>query len=404
MLNFEVINMRSPRLSRLKWPLLYTIPETQAVVPIDGPTKPIAVNGQLAPADIAVFDNKAANAVLLDAESQLKSGYPTIATSSMVARRNRLGIHEDVDNHTDIKFFSELVKPVQYRWKFQKDKLKTMQPSKHGFHPRSQSPTFQRLIDATEKLHLLSSRENPDDTLSSAKTDFFETQSEIHPSAFSRASSRVPRSEPATRTSSLPAAADKYPNGRFDFQPDIRTIEPTFRKDDLFIEEDEDDDDSFILSPSPRDPTPPPPIPIPRKPQRKVQREFKVDFKKLDSHSELHLFLPHIEEGSRGATPDTPTKKFSAKCELPRIDDSMERKSPEDDHSKNKKKQSRKKRKLFTRVKSGLHDDKEFRDRLNDVPTLISLENERDFHPASMCVFENCMHHQHRKSTKIRQA
>ena len=377
------------------------------MVPLDGPSKTLTVNRRLSTDDIAIFDDKAANAVVLEAENQLRSGYPTIATSSMVARRPRMSISEDVDSHMDMKFFSELVKPVKYRWKFQKAKLKTLQPSKHGFHQRSNSPTFQRLVDATEKLQQLSDVLEPDvEREVSAKTDFFETQSELNPSALFRGSSRNTKttqtSTNASKADSLPATLDVYPGGRLNFQPEVRTIEPVARKEEVVVEDD-DDSESITHTLTPKDPTPPVAKPTPRR-HKRPQREFKVDFKRMDSHSELHLFLPQIHDGSRGATPDTPTRQHIVACELPRIEDTYERKSPDD--GKSKKKQHKRKKKPLTNIKVKGDDvqEKEFRDRLNDVPTLISLEKEKDHHPASMCVFDNCLYHQHRKSTKLRQA
>ena len=96
---------------------------------------------------------------------------------------------------------------------------------------------------------------------------------------------------------------------------------------------------------------------------------------------------------------------------LPRINDSpSSRKSPEDDKIRKVKKQAKtvestmkRKKKPLSKIKQD-QEEREIRDRLNDVPTLISLEKEKDYHPASMCVFENCPLHQHRKSNKIRQA
>lgn len=390
----------------------------QQVVPLDNPTKHIAPGGKLVSGDVAVFEDKAANAVLLDAEAQLRSGYPTIATSSLVtSRKKRVGILEESDNHTDMKFFSELVKPVTYRWKFEKDKIKTLAPSKHGFHQRSTSPTFQRLVNAHEKLqHLVHESENESGEKASNGPDFYETQSPVAPTAL-RPQLRKIKSEPqSTRTyvsaSSLPATRSNYVAGRFDIRPEIRTIEPARKEteDSFVVEEDDDDEDECTCThtPSAKSSSPTPSVPI-QSTIKKPQQEFKVDFRKTDSHTELHLFLPQIQDTpSRGATPDTPTRKSVLK--LPRIGDVSGTKSTEDDKSKLKKRQkncdvviNKRKKKPPTRVKSG-KEDKEIRDRLNDVPTLISLENERDYHPASMCMFEDCQYHQHRKSNSIRQA
>ncbi|XP_052245204.1 uncharacterized protein LOC127854214 isoform X1 [Dreissena polymorpha] len=380
----------------------------QAVVPIDGPTRQIAVSGRLSSGDLAVFDDKAANAVLLDAEMQLKSGYPTIATSSMVARRSHMSLPEDVESQPDMKFFAELVKPVK-KWKFQKEKLKTLEPSKHGFHQRSQSPTFRRLVSATEKLQHLVTLGDSD--APSPSVDIIETQVEMPPEAVVRSSSRYTKSEPNTtrvnKVESLPATGNFYPTGRFNFQPEVRTIEPV-RREEPFVEEDEDEEDSYTCTPSPRLLTPPPPPPpfVKKHKQRskRLHQEFKVDFKKLDSHSELHLFLPHIQDNSRAATPDSPnTNYYKMRHELPPINDFPGQKSPDDERNKSKKKQTKKKKKHPSRIKSGINDETGVSDHLNDVPTLISLANDNDYHPESMCVFEKCKFHQHRKTMNIRQ-
>lgn len=379
----------------------------------------VSPGGKLVTGDIAVFEDKAANAVLLDAESQIKSGYPTIATSTLVGpRRKRTTVLDDGDGPTDMKFFSELVKPVKYRWKFEKDKLKTLAPSKHGFHQRSHSPTFQRLVNANEKLqHLVG--QNVDETCTNqrqnTKTDFFETQSQVTPSNVFRPQVRNIKSEPhSTRNYSLPATREILSVGRYDIRPEIRTIEPVKKEvEEVFFEEDEDDDFddySSTRTPTPNPVSPPPPALLPQSQNnKKPSQEFKVNLKKTDSHTELHLFLPQIHDTpSRGATPETPTRKQTVK--LPRINDSPAySKSPEDEKAKLKKRPKvcdnvvKRKKKSLTKIKTD-QEEKEIRDRLNDVPTLISLENEKDFHTASMCVFENCPHHQYRKTTKIRQA
>ena len=354
-----------------------------------------------------MFDDKAANAVLLDAESQLKSGYPTIATSSMVARRNRITI-EEVDNASDIRFFSDLVKPMQYRWKFQKEKLKTITPSKYGFHQRSQSPTFQRLVEANEKLQNIAGQDSEEEDNGSVR-DFYDTQSEILPVKPASILRYVKSDQVSTRTSytnSLPATNDAPLQRDFELKPEVRNIEPAKKTKDYVIPS------SLPVTEEKRSPSPiyesPATPPLPKKPakSKKHQQQFKVDFKKLDSHSELHLFLPHIQDGnSRGATPEEPNRKIKEGVTFPAIED-LKLTTFEEDKSKYKKKhkyENKKRKKHSIRVKSGI-EDKEVKDILNDIPTLISLETDKDFHPESMCMFENCKLHKHRKSTRIRQA
>ncbi|XP_045196332.2 uncharacterized protein LOC123551452 [Mercenaria mercenaria] len=376
----------------------------QTVISIDGPAK--HQGGNFIPGDIAVFEDKAANAVLLEAESQFKSGYPTIATSSMVARRNR-HTFEEFDNATDIRFFSDLVKPMQYRWKFQKEKLKTITPSKHGFHKRSKSPTFQRLVEANEKLQNIAVEDTGVDENATA-CDFFDTQSEILPVKPSSILRYVKSEQVSTRTSytnSIPATNDTPLKKDYELKPEIRTIEPAKKIKEYYIVQNNVSAAQEQRSPSPVNESPATPPP-PTKPNRTLQQDFKVDFKKLDSHSELHLFLPHIQEcNSRRATPEEPNGKGKLGFTLPAIED-LEVKTLEEDQSKSKKKHKhdqKKKKKHSHRVKSG-NEEKEVKDILNDIPTLISLETDRDFHPESMCMFENCKLHRHRKSNRIRQA
>ncbi|KAL4232639.1 hypothetical protein ACF0H5_007328 [Mactra antiquata] len=410
---FKMAKKKLEKLERLK----------QAVIPIDGPAKHLAVGGRLITGDIAVFEDKAANALLLDADSQHKSGYPTIATSPMVARRNRVTVvptsnsnTNSADSQADMRFFSELVKPMQYRWKFQKDKLKTLAPSKHGFHQRSQSPTFQRLIEANEKLQDFAGQEN-DDVGELYTTDFIETQSELNGYLSGikvQKANRPAKSEPAisnrtSYTSSLPATSESVDRKEQDIKPEIKNIDPP-KKEKISVKEFDEPPKTIPSAKVAPPPKAPHPQTTPPQSSSKISQkhEIKVDFKRHDSHSELHLFLPHIHENnSRVATPEDQNKKYISNFELPPIDDSSDVKVNEEDKYKYRKKTSSrletKRKKKITRIKSS-KGDSQIRDILNDVPTLISLETDKNYHTESMCVFENCALHQHKKSTRIRQA
>ncbi|XP_045196326.1 uncharacterized protein LOC123551449 isoform X2 [Mercenaria mercenaria] len=370
----------------------------QSVIPVDGPTKQLG--RRLTPPDIAIFEDKSAKAVHFEAESQLQSGYPTVGTSSMLARRNRIAV--EVDNSEDIQFFSDLVKPVQYRWKFQKEKLKTITPSKHGFHQRSQSPTFQRLVEANEMLQNIAGQDT-DVAENATVRDFFDTQGKILPLKPPSVLRYVKSEQVSTHnncTRSVPATDDTYLQKDYELRPEVRTLEPAKNTKDFYIVQNNVSEEKRSPSPVNTSPTPPPPP----KPAKKHQ-QFKADFKKLDSHSELHLFLPNIQEGnSRGATPEQPNRKGKLEFSLPAIED-LEVKVFEEDKLKSKKKRKyehKKKKKHSHRVKS-VNKEKEVMDILNDIPTLISQETDRDFHPESMCMFENCKLHRHRKSNRIRQ-
>lgn len=381
--------------------------ERSTVLPVDGQSKHQTVGQRMITGEIAIFDDKAANAVLVEAESQLKSGYPTIAASSMIARRSQIAIMDDVEQQIDVKFFSELVKPVPYRWRFQKDKLKTISPSKNGFHQRSNSPTFQRLVKATEKLQKHVNDEELNNVEKTFEEDFFETQSNewptltvkqsvVHPIKFDPLTSRTSQTGSMLKPTAL-KLQEKYTEL---LQQD---------QHDVYIDEndEEEDEDYASKSASSKQLTPVSPpansLPVVTK---KLQQEFKVDFKKLESHSELHLFLPHIHDASsRGETPERPRRKSKITLVLPPIECNIDAKNPEEEKFKSKRRQKneiRKKKKNTTRVKSG-KEEKVVKDTLNDVPTLISLGNDKDFHPASMCLFDNCTKHMHRKSTGIRQ-
>ena len=377
-------------------------------MPIDGPTnlaltRKTATNCHDVNHDARVFDDKAANEVLAEADSQYRSGYPTLATSSMLARRNRIIQIPEESEQPDMKFFAELVKPLQYRWKFQREKLKTLTPSKHGFHPRSKSPTFHRLIEATEKLQNLAQNETEinEDRFDNRE---LETQSQAYVEDTSEPTVlRYTRSEPySTRSSnvtSLPVMAKSKTAD--DLAPEVKSVQK-IKDDETFIEEDEEDE-SYQTP----ERTPTPTKPEPRKDQGKSRT---VDFKKLESHTELHFFLPQIQDQmSRDGTPDRDIRPNN-KVVLPVIKDTVsEIKTFDEDRSRPRKDRHRtdgkRKKKKISRVKSG-NKDKEVPDILNDVPTLISMEKEKpnDYHTASMCVFENCKYHMdHKKSTKIRQ-
>lgn len=362
---------------------------------------------------MTLFDTKAANTVLFDAEMQIKSGYPTIAASSMVSRRRRSEIYDELEFSPDVRFFSELVKPIQYRWKFQRDKDKIILPSKQGYHPRSKSPTFQRLVEATEKLQIII--EHDSGMGSFEKDEESETQSQFTPDGPVLSMDSLDRevqSEPASVKPSVcnnppvkPIELHSHPRPipKFKLEPDpVTTIENTSPKEETKVIDNvnEEEDEDFVETPT----------------QVKAtivqQPEFKVDFKKMETHSELHLFLPLIGSGPvSNETHVKPSKSVrrTSKVTLPSIDDGSQCKSEEKLTARKERKTSenrRKRKKLAPRIKSG-NEDIEVRDILNDVTTLMSMKKEQmlDYHSASMCMFENCIYHpRHNKSTKIRQA
>ena len=366
------------------------------------------------PANVTVFDTKAANTVLFDADMQIKSGYPTIATSSMVSRRRRGETFDEPEVGPDVRFFSELVKPIQYRWKFQRDKNKIILPSKHGYHPRSKSPTFQRLVEATEKLQII--MEHDSGMGSFERDDEFETQSQLTldgPFLSMEPIEREIMSEPASIKPSVysmpPVKAIELrshprPIPKYTLETEIcrRRESPDPERYEELIESDNDIDNEVAdIFQSPTN----------EKSAIDQEPEFKVDFKKMDTHSELHLFLPLIDDGQPAHASNTKLKPHRRvhKVRLPSIDDAVHSESEEKLTSRKERKHNehRKRRKKHPpRILSG-HDENEVKDILNDVPTLMSMKqgDTLDFHTASMCMFENCEFHPgNHKSTRIRQA
>ena len=384
------------------------------VIPVGGAEEKLPVTEKINPASLTVFDTPAANTVLLDADMQIKSGYPTIATSSMVSRRRRSETFDELEFSPDVRFFSELVKPIQYRWKFQHDKNKIILPSKHGYHPRSKSPTFQRLVEATEKLQII--MEHDSGMGSFEKDDEFETRSQLTPDGpvlSMEPTEREIKSEPASVKPSVysmppvkPIELHSYtrpiPKYTLETETCQRKNSPELQQNEEIIELDNETDTEFenVLE-----------TPTQVKSTLLQQPEFKVDFKKMDTHSELHLFLPLINDGQTANESHAKQNSHRRvhKVRLPSIDDSVHSKSEEKFTSRKERKPSehRKRRKRNPpRINSG-HDENEVKDILNDVPTLMSMKQGDlvAYHTASMCMFENCEYHpRHNKSTKIRQA
>lgn len=360
-----------------------------------------------------MFDTTAANTILFDADMQIKSGYPTIATSSMMSRRRRSETFDEPEVGPDVRFFSELVKPIQYRWKFQKDKNKIILPSKHGYHPRSKSPTFQRLVEATEKLQII--MEHDSGMGSFERDDEFETQSQLTldgPFLSMEPIEREIKSEPASNRPSVYSMPPVKPIELHSYQRSIpkytleteicRRESPEPERYRESIESDNETDKEVVdIFHSPTN----------EKSAIDQEPEFKVDFKKMDTHSELHLFLPLIDDGHTVHESNTKQKHHRRvhKVRLPSIDDAVHIESGEKLTSTNERKHNehrKRRKKCPPRVQSG-HDENEVKDILNDVPTLMSMKQGEalDFHTASMCMFEKCEFHPgNHKSTRIRQA
>ena len=382
------------------------------VIPVGGAEENLPVTDKLNPAGLTVFDTKAANTVLVEADMQIKSGYPTIATSSMVSRRRRSRNEPEIGQ--DVRFFSELVKPVQYRWKFQRDKDRIILPSKHGYHPRSKSPTFQRLVEATERLQIM--MEHDSGMGSFERDDELETQSQLildGPLLSMESVEREIMSEPASLKPSVysmppvkPIELHSYkrPKPKYKLESEMckrkESPEPEQFEDLIQSDKELDKEVSNIFH-----------SPTNEKHDNDEEPEIKVDFKKMDTHSELHLFLPLIDDGNvaNGSNARHKTHRRVHKVRLPSIDDAVHSESEEKMTSRKERKHNehrKRRKKQPPRVQSG-HDENEVKDILNDVPTLMSMKcgDALDFHTASMCMFDNCEFHPgNHKSTKIRQA
>ncbi|CAC5409917.1 unnamed protein product [Mytilus coruscus] len=134
---------------------------------------------------------------------------------------------------------------------------------------------------------------------------------------------------------------------------------------------------------------------------------FKVDFKVDESHAELHLFLPKISSGNKSAKTNR-TDEFdesSSKTDrsgpivLPsiKVDSIHQIKAYQNPPGRKLKRQDtfrKKKKKTVERIKSAADPDKKVRDHLNDVHTLISIQDHHSSHTTdTVCHFENCPYH-----------
>lgn len=331
-----------------------------------------------------------------DAE-KLRASFASLTTTS-------LGPHNS-EHLGDVRFFAELVKPMQYRLKLNKRKEKVIFPSKYGYHPRSHSPTFKRLIEATEKLEVIAKEEFVEELKAKAeleKSHTVYTSTDLD-NSYNREIRRYgtyklnvarnnvievsppkvePLVQPITKSLQIP---QEYP-------PKEAIAEADIEED---IEEDEQDDDEDYNSDE----------------DNSSEAYFKVDFRVSDdAHAQLHLFLPKINDIDN----ESKTARFgsgSVKNEvkktgkLPQISSSHTSGSSMKNSNVRRSKKSdvtRKKKRKLERIRSAADTDhKRVRDHLNDVSTMMSIE--RDFHGKkhdhdSLCAFENCPYHSIQKN------
>jgi hypothetical protein len=93
----------------------------------------------------------------LNSSRKLRGRWSTITSGSIISRKHKTHVinGDTTDSLHDVRFFAELVKPLQHRLRVheKEEKEKILFPSKYGFHQRSHSPTFRRLLEATESAY-----------------------------------------------------------------------------------------------------------------------------------------------------------------------------------------------------------------------------------------------------------
>ncbi|KAK3585523.1 hypothetical protein CHS0354_022931 [Potamilus streckersoni] len=326
----------------------------------------------------------------------------------MNTRRGKLRLSDQFDSQPDVRFFSELVKPLQYKWRLQQQKEtgKIVTPSKHGFHPRSQSPTFRRLVEATEKLQIIVEDDSGMGSVEKIEDDEAEIQScfSLEKEPFDETLKLPPLR--LTKSETVYSIGSNEPCKTFTDQSNINElVVPKVEPNQENVEPEIPAPMITKVAPinirrvnntsfdSDEETTPP-------LQQTSKIREFKVDFKHVDSHAELHLFLPHIEGMSRVETPDVTIVNRTGKIAFPAIENTNQNKAETkitpliSKKLKRSRNEPKKKVKSKVRVNSG-KGDKVTKDVLNDVSTLISIENEKSHVHNEICPFENCAYHSH---------
>lgn len=362
--------------------------------------------------DFSLLESKINDPNLHGSQARLRASVTDIATSSILSRRNRIALasHDAGDN--DMKFFAELVKPMQYRW--QRDGDRILVPSKHGYHPRSQSPTFKRLLEVTQRLKEfaepeselergLETRTEPEadsglgsltgnrDEIANKSFDHLDKLNELRIEAL-----RVSHSEPFYGKANCDIRATPS-SGKTSKTVDRNdtsdsSIHNQINKQNTTIGE-YDEDDDISTTDSNYQPL-------------SMEDYFKVDFRVEKSHAELHLFLPHIDGRSSQFESRASDNYKNITCKLdntsrltlPSIDidehsDNISKGTPCMTSRKSKKDTKKRKKKTSTSRSKSVEQDKEIEDRLNDVPTLISIENAKSHVTNGICPFDPCAYH-----------
>lgn len=339
-----------------------------------------------------------------DPPAKFKATLSKLTSSSLtpLPKRNySTSFDPEGQGYNDIRFLAELVKPLQYRLRVSKKERreKVIIPSKHGYHPRSQSPTFKRLLEATEKLNVLC--EN-DVLEGQVNREYSEDNPAVEdPLGPLRNTDRVNRAnngrgkpnhttpyitDPTTDVmKSLPK-----PDNASVVQEKLEIPKHYPKSENVISEEGDISDNSSTKS---------------------DEVYFKVDFKEEDAHAELHLFLPHISESStgRGISPDSKNGTGNGKSgngdrvslpSIPRQSNMTSQKTFLNKRVTTKNNVKKKKKKPDNRCPSAKDNDRKVNDHLNDVPTLISMNYENGHHQKrdphgddTICDVANCPFH-----------
>lgn len=332
-----------------------------------------------------------------DSPAKFKATLSKLTSNSISSIPKRSYTDPDHNGYQDIRFLAELVKPLQYRLRVSKKerKEKVIIPSKHGYHPRSQSPTFKRLLEATEKLSVLCDNDSLE---SQVKRDFSHFNNGLESPLGTHRKGEILSSR-VTKPHRKTSQTSQYFNG--DISANRKTVPRTnihlfqekleipkqYPKSDDVISVEEDTSDASST--------------------KSDEVYFKVDFKEEDTHAELHLFLPHITEPltDRGGSSDNKHGLTNGKdgnsdrISLPSLPNqsNVTLQKPKRVNRNNVKK---KKKKVDNRCPSAKDNDRKVNDHLNDVHTLISMNYENGHqersHPHeddAVCDMPNCPFH-----------
>lgn len=297
---------------------------------------------------------------------------PKSSTTTVPMVANKI---KQSEGSQDVRFFSEMVKPLQNRMQSSlREREKVITPSKHGYHPRSKSPTFKRLIQATEKLQVIADRE------SSASVTSKKSESS---NVAKQNSNNVKDTDGALKGSKNLESQKKVDDWNSDYE-----------SEDSETSDIENDKESFVE--------------LFKRKDSKSAGDAKVDFKIADTHAELHLFLPHIngndhqtdrlgmESVNSQGESDTSDRVFLPSIGRTRANRSPERADVSPTRRYNRYNNGRRKKRkiIVARCPSAYDPEKRVHDHLNDVNTLISIENEK-CNPTrdTICSFENCIYH-----------